>query len=370
MRRLLLVLHRWLGRLLILPMLLQASTGIVLAVAPAFDNLSGAAHSGIAGPPRQPSEVLAAALRAAPPGLQAMRYRPPGQAHEMAVIDLGRTGQRLPAMRMLIDPVSLVVVATDTHPDRVLRFVHRLHEVLLVPGPLGHQLIGWFGIGLLLMTATGIWNWWQRTGRWRGLAMIFRNARRFRLQLELHGLAGIWLAVMLLLQAVSGASMAFPETFAAMLGLPAPTRSGGHPHDPPKALDIDAVMARAISLAPHAEAVDIRLPGNSGRPLTVILRRNGSTLQPATIITMTPDASRVLTIQDPATQPFRAGILIWMRALHSATVLGPAWRVLVTVSGVALFLLSLTGGLMWLFRHRIQPRRAASAVVRRAAIPR
>jgi len=67
--------------------------------------------------------------------------------------------------RIRVDPVSL-----ETIPEKstdILPQIFFLHSTLLMKNREGRQLVGWLGLGMLVMGVSGLINWWPRRGQWR-----------------------------------------------------------------------------------------------------------------------------------------------------------------------------------------------------------
>ena len=355
-------LHRWIGLTVLLPILVMGASGTVLVVASCLESwqaprLSVAAPAQVDAP-----AVIAAAMRDAPDGLVAAHYMA-GAGFRPAAVDLARAGMRQPAQRVWVDPANFAVLARDVNPDGATGWVRRLHESLFVPMPIGRSLVGWFGVGLVLLVITGVPIWLPPRGRRVSGLRVARNARGARLLRELHSVVAIWLILPLAFQGISGVSMAFPVTIRAMLGLPAMRRpqAGGHEHAAP-APDIAAIVARAEAALPGTRVQELRLPNGSG-PATARLQRAGAMSgAPAPMVMIAADGSRVVRIDDPAQTPALAA-LGWLRALHTAAAGGPVWYALEGLAGLALPLLSVTGGALWLVRRRRRARQRTAALL-------
>ena len=349
--RVLRVSHRWLGLVLALPMLVQAVTGCVLVITPVWQAMRPvpAVRDGT---PQSASAMLAAAAQ---PRLAPVRFQP-GGGSKPAEIDLAVPGQREAQRQVLVDPVSLDILASR-ETSQAYRWVHSLHQDLLLPAIPGHAIIGWCGVGLLLLSLSGIVLWWPdaaRPARWRAAVTVRKGARGARLQRELHGAVGFWVSLMLLVMSASGLTLSFPQTVRAALGAPVglPIR-GGQGREAREPLDIDAVLARLVATEPDARIVELRLPNQPGAPVVARLQRPGSWAgTPPIIVTVDPAGRRVLSMQDPSTQKLALVSLGWLRALHYGDAFGLAWRVLVLLAGLAMPTLAATGTALWLLRRR------------------
>jgi len=352
-------LHRWMGLALSLPLLVTAVSGFILAGTPVWEELSEPPDSPAAGPVHTASAIIATS-RAASPGLTPVRYHPGSGPRSLAVVDLAKPAQRMPELRLVIDPVTLAVTRTVLRPGRFYRFMHGLHEQLLIPRAGGRAIVGWIGVGLLILSVIGLPLWWNT----RPMAVPRKKRRGLLLWHALHRGFGIWLAAMLILQAGSGIALAFPRTFRALAGLPDPgSRRGAH--GIAAAPDIDTALERARAAIPHARLLDLLLPSTAGRPAIAVFQPDGTRDGgPFARADIDLGEQRILTVQDPRSQNFGARLLCWARALHSGGGLGFPWRAATCVAGLTLPLFPVTGLAMWLMR-----RRGARASRSRVSIP-
>jgi uncharacterized iron-regulated membrane protein len=362
-------LHRWIGLALALPLILQALTGLILASDPFVASIEGiaSANGPLISPGNlrdvDPTAVLEAAAGAVEGGQTPSRLRvlPDG----IAAIDFSGPGQSQPVSQVGVDVVSMTAQWARQDPDSVYRWVHALHETLLL-GPMGRSIIGWIGVGLLLLALTGIPLWWPPRRRWH-TGFTVTTARGWRLQRELHGAAGIWMLLLLLLQSASGITLAFPQTVRMLVGLPDKPVRNTRPAadirvDPARA--IATGIAAAWAAVPNAALEDLRLPPVPGRPMIAILRPDNAWAgAPRVIVTMDPATAHVLSIQDPRNGPAGLSVLNWLRAAHEGGAAGPANRLLLCLFALALPLFPITGVAMWTLRRRRQRRAQAGAVV-------
>ena len=371
--------HRWIGLLLALPLLLQAATGLIMVVDPFEAAVQGVTSAGV--PLTAPDDlrnvdvesIVANARDAAAENLAPRRWRVlPG---DLVAVDFASPGRPAALEQVVVDAASHGVIAVRQNPDAVYRWVHSVHETLLM-GLAGRRIVGWIGVLLLVLAVTGIPLWWPPRGRIKAGFTVTRAAKGWRFHRELHGAAGAWVLALLLLQSVSGMALAFPKTAKALAdfatltqGQRAQSQNEQHQLDgrsdsrrpSAEAIPLDPTLLIAAALAaaqramPDAILEDLRLPAGPGRPITAILLpagyRQGT---PRAVVRMDPLTAQVLSTQDPRTQSFGAAVLDWMRALHEGAALGPGWRVVMTLFALALPLFPITGVMMWSLRQRVR----------------
>lgn len=338
-------LHRWFGITLALPLIIEATTGFILAITPVWDSLTALPPSSAIGPVGRPAAIISAA-HALALDLVPIRYHPGDDPRSPVSVDLALPRQRTTELRVLIDPVTLGAVATLVQPDEFYRSVRGLHERLLIPAFWGRSVIGWIGVGLLVLSISGVPIWWN-LGRRSTARSRLRGLPLWR---ELHRSVGICLAAVLAIQAVSGVALAFPQTFRSLLAAQTGLPVRRNQDVPPPVPDVDAILAQAFAAVTNARLRDLSLPSAAGMPAVVSLQPDTGGV-PA-VVFVDPLGQRVLAAQDPAGPAFGTTVLLWLRALHAGSSLGHIWRTLVCVAGLLLPLLPLSGLAMWSLRRR------------------
>ena len=187
----------------------------------------------------------------------------------------GPSGERV---RIDVDPVSL---QTYPNPETgFLRQVFFLHSTLLLRNREGRQLVGWFGVAMLVMAISGLVNWWPRRGRWRAGFTVARGARGYRLHRELHGAVGIWGLAVFVVVSFAGVYLSFPESVRSAVNLVLPARDlrGAasavrvEPVPGAEPLGIDAAVALARERVPDTALRLVFLPARPDQPIRVALR--------------------------------------------------------------------------------------------------
>jgi uncharacterized iron-regulated membrane protein len=368
-RRTLHWLHLWLGVLLCIPLVMLGLTGAILVFDHEIDALiAPSLHQAGTGPSRPAAAIIEAAERAAPAGQFPSFYAPPtvpGSSATVRFVQPGGAGG--PGAQVFIDPASLTVLGVRPGPDGFIAQVHRLHANLLIAGRDGRSLVGWLGVVMLAMGLSGLCLWWPGPGRWRAAFGVRPSARGVRLYRELHGAAGIWSLILLVIVSVSGVDLAFPETVSGVVGTVL-AGADARPAPPPKVspvpggqpIDMDRAVALATAAVPGATLRSAGLPARPDQPYRLgLVRRGTGDGAPVVTVFVDPWAARVAEIRDPAAYGTGLRLIAWQHAIHSGAGLGPVWRILVAACGLLPALFAVTGISMWLLKRSAR-RRAGS----------
>ena len=369
-RRLVGQLHLWVGLVLCLPLVMLGLTGSILVYEDELRGLIAAPRpAAAAGTPRAIDEIVAAARSAGPAGYAGLSYAAPNKSDGLAAVRLAPSGRSAGAgrLRIDVDPVSL---DTFSNPETgFFRQVFFLHSTLLLRNREGRQLVGWFGGAMLVMGFSGLVNWWPRRGGWRAGFAVARGASGFRLHRDLHGAAGIWGLVVLLIVSFGGVYLAFPESVRAALDPVLPARDlraaanavRVEPMNGAEPLGIDAAVTLARRDFPDAALRLVFLPAKPDQPYRVgLIPAGGDRRSPLITVLVDPWSRRVVEVLDPRRFSPGETVLAWQHALHAGQGLGPVWKLLVFLSGFLPLLFAVTGLAMWLLKGR---RRAAAAAI-------
>ncbi|MBX6369490.1 MAG: PepSY domain-containing protein, partial [Rhodospirillales bacterium] len=276
-------------------------------------------------------------------------------------------------LQVEVDPVSLEATAREPGSG-VLRQMARLHANLLIPGRLGRQIIGWFGVAMLVLGVSGLVLWWPKRDRWRAAFVVKRGAGRLRLLRDLHGAVGIWTLLVFLLVTFSGVFLAFPQSTGAVIASVFPARdlraaifaARVEPRGGAERIGIDRAIELARAAIPDGRLVSVALPVRPEQPYRIgLLPADYAEGGPIAWVLIDPWSARVLEILHPRDYTTGETIMAWQHGLHEGAGLGPIWRGLVFMSGFLPPLFVVTGIWMWLLKRRA--RRVATSRYRAAA---
>jgi uncharacterized iron-regulated membrane protein len=366
-------LHRWIGIALALLLVPIAVSGALLVW---HDHLDALIHPGryvVTGAQVvQPSKYLASAAAALDPGVAPAAVRfPADDGWPVIVMARGARTESGPPriVNVYLDPPTARVLDVVDFRSSLIGFLHRFHENLTIPEYSGRAIVGWAGVGMLILSLTGIWLWWPRSGaflpglRWRRTAFTTTN---------LHHLVGFWISIPLAVVSFTGIYLGFPQTARQVMASIAPmTPQGQRPGFGAIARDArltpEAALSAALTAQDGARAAVIFLPtanasgGERGRPVwRVQLRAAGSG---ETVTVLVDDRSGAVERMPEALAGDRAAQ--WMRWIHDGSRGGPVWQSAVFLTGVCPLVFAVTGVVMW-WRGR---RNRKELAVSRAASP-
>jgi len=362
LRRLWLNLHLWLGVGLLLVLAPLGVSGSILVWHDPLDRTLHAERYAVSRGAERPMAVYATAARQAFVGRAAlMQIRAPAAPGD-PVVAVGRivgppgAGGRPRTLNAWIDPPTGRVLATAEVAGGFTMVLHRFHGSLLAPG-VGRKIVGWLGWALFASSATGLWLWWPR----RGSLLRALHWRRGASQLfNLHHAMGFWLCLPLAVLSLTGVVIAFPQMAQCVIAPDAaPTAQRPRDAAPPLAAPGTALaeaLGAAQRLSPNARVAAVNWPQAGRHPTWRIELRSA----PAPTTVTVDDASG----RAEAAAQRRQGPdprLAWLRGVHDGSRLGPVWRGVICIAGLAPALLGFTGLIMWL-RRRGRERRLRDSV--------
>ena len=332
LRRLWLNVHLWIALGLVALLVPISISGGLLVWHDEIDSLINPKRYAVSGPQAslRPSDYLAKAEAAVAddptkPRATALRYPEPGWPVRVVMRAQPReAGARPRLVTAYLDPPTGKVLDVVDFRASLFGFLHVFHENLTIPEYSGRQIVGWAGVGMLILSLTGIWLWWPRGGNFlRGL----RWRRSSLFTFNLHHLLGFWISLPLAVVSATGIYLSFPQTAREAMSSIAPMAPQGQRGfgqvAQRTALTADQALAAAFTAEPNGKPVALFLPVQQrDRPLTwrTQISRAGS----GEIVTVTTDDSsgtnlagdraafgrprRLLDPVDPRRQPQRIAV--------------------------------------------------------------
>lgn len=288
-----------------------------------------------------------------------------------------------------------LIGAATLRPAGWPSFLYYLHYALIFPFGLGILLVGILGLAWAFESITGLYLTLPpklkrpKAGgakgrpflqRWATSWKISQGGNTNRFLLDLHRASGLWLWPLLMIFAVTGFALNLGGDYAAFV-----KRFAAYEHyqelppRPPLAaplFDPPVGWFEAADLGQRYFAREARAQGFTlGKPAALeyrsdlglyfflmhtsrdLLDAQGTpteTDSPATAATIAIDArdGRFLGLQLPTGQRAGNSVTSWLIALHLTAVGGRAWQVAVSLFGLAVVAISITGALLWWRRRK------------------
>ena len=355
LRRLWLNMHLWIALSLVALLIPISISGGLLAWHDEIDSVINPKRYAVSGPQAvlHPSEYLAQAEAAVAddptkPRATALRYPEPGWPMRVVMRAQPReAGARPRLVTAYLDPPTGKVLDVVDFRASLLGFLHVFHENLTIPEYNGRQIVGWAGVGMLILSLTGIWLWWPRGGnflrglRWRRSALFTFN---------LHNFLGLWISLPLAVVSATGIYLSFPQAAREAMSSIAPMTPQGQrgfgPVAQHTALTADQALAVALKAEPNGKPVALFLPVQQReRPPT--WRAQISHAGSGDIVTVMIDDHSGRA--SPATVPLSGDrAAAWIRWIHEGSRGGPVWAIAVTLTGAFPTIFAVTGIIMWL----------------------
>jgi len=355
LRRLWLNLHLWLGIGLAVLLVPISLSGSLLVWSDNVDALVNPARYAVtAGPSQPPSALLASAAAALGQGFQPIAVRMPEDAGWPATVTAReerrgeRAGGRPRLLTVYLDPATGRVLDKAEFRNSLVGFLHRFHENLTIPQYSGRSVVGWAGVGMLLLSLSGIYLWWPRSaGFLRGL----RWRRGPAVSFNLHHLFGFWIAIPLAVVSATGIYLGFPQQGRMLLSsvapLTPPERSAFNaPLLAVPRIDADRAMEIAQTGVAGTRVAAIFLPTQQSHAWRVQLRSGGSEVLTSVLV---DDRSGALSPMVPQSGDT---IAQWIRWIHEGSHFGVLWKLLVFLCGILPTVFVVTGTMIWLRQRK------------------
>lgn len=286
-------------------------------------------------------------------------------------------------------------------PKDLIAQIYFLHYALVLPELLGALVIGSVGliwafdcfVGFYLTLPPGRKSFFNR---WTTAWQIKRGSSANRVVYDLHRASSLWLWLLLLMFAWTGFALDLPAYYARVMNS---ITDYAHlqelQHRPPLAeplLDPPVDWYEALQLGQRYIAEQAHAQGfNVERPAALEYRRDLGTYfylahtsrdlrdgatptetdTTASAATVAIDArdGRLLGVQIPTGQRAANTFTSWIIALHVTSVFGRAWQIAVSLIGVLVGAITVTGVLIWWRkrRSRVRVREPASMAAKTLA---
>ncbi len=261
--------------------------------------------------------------------------------------------------QVLVDPYTAKVLGqrelTNLSADRasLMNLLGEVHGKLLL-GDAGRQWLGIVAVLWLLSLPLGLFLWWPGFNKLRLALTVRRNAGPARRNFDLHRVAGLYSVPVIGVIALSGIYMAWPVEVKQLVGTVLSVDGSSAPKIPATEgftrLDADAAVGVARRIFPDGELRRIGLPRRPGDAYAVSIRLPSEVRRPSTArSTVWIDSldGRALKVYDATQAAAGDAYLDWQTPLHTGSAFGLAGRIAVALAGLAAVLTCISGFLVW-----------------------
>lgn len=349
--------HLWMGLTLGLLLSVAGITGAILVYYVEIDRMLNPAVASASGPPDHDRAM--ATLRAAFPdkagpwrieldgrdGAIPVRYYDPPE----------RSGRAFAPMLAWLSPDGEQVLRRSYWGETAMTWIYDLHYRLLLERP-GGTIMGYAGLFMLVLLASGIWAWWPRDGRFAKAFAFRRHAPPVRSLRDWHKLAGVSASLVLLVIVGTGVMLELPKESDAVLEatLGPVDRLPEIVADPFETADIGPVAAVAAARAhlPDALPAWIETPPRVGGFYRVRVQVPGDPSRrfPHSYVWIDRSNGAVLGVADARRASASTVVTNWLHPLHDGSFGGSATRALLLLSGLVPSMLFVTGVSRWRIR--------------------
>jgi uncharacterized iron-regulated membrane protein len=373
--------HRWIGIGLLALLVPIAVSGALLVYHDELDALINPKRWAVSGPELalSPSQYMARAAASAPNEIITGLRLPQAPGHPVVVLARQQIDpaslQRPRLFSIYLDPPTGAVLDKVDFRRSLVGFLHIFHENLTIPQYSGRQIVGWAGVGMLILSLTGIWLWWPRRDV---LFAVLRWRRTPHLSSNLHYLLGFWISIPLAIVSLTGIYLSFPQTARMLTESIAPMQPKQQRNFAAAILDkrnltADDALRLAQATEPSARAASLFLPTVQGRSKGG--KREGasrgegpSPMWRVQLRSADHELVNVVVDDRQGTARRLPGPLAgnraaqWFRWIHEGSRGGPVWQFVVFLTGVFPVVFAVTGLLMW-WRGRRARKRVSDASV-------
>jgi uncharacterized iron-regulated membrane protein len=211
LRRMLFQIHLWTGISLGLYIFFISITGSVLVYrnelyvaatpAPQISNLDI---------PLLSEQALRQSVLDTYPGYTITRYE--DSREDQAAVEIWLENETLLIKRFYDPRTAEDIGSAERRGQMAVLTLIDLHESFMA-GQAGRQINGLVALFVVLLVLTGLIIWWPGVKRWRRSLHVRRGVKFKRMIWDIHSMIGIWCAVFILVFAVSGIYLCFPDIF-------------------------------------------------------------------------------------------------------------------------------------------------------------
>jgi uncharacterized iron-regulated membrane protein len=312
------------------------------------------------GTPRTLDELMAAVRRAHPDRKGSWTLELPRSPEQPLIAwyekPVETIGERYAPLMVAVNPYMGEVLASRYWGSTLRTWLVDLHTQLHLGG-FGWQAVGVCGIALFVSLLSGLYLWWPGVRRLPQSVRLRCGASLKVLMFDLHRLLGVVGCAALLVLAVTGISLSWPDLSESLLG----AKGMGHGDDGPdirstaessstRPVSLEEAVLLARGPFKRAAVRQIATPSGPGGTYRVTFRQyfEVNDRHPMTQVWIDQYSGQIREVRNPARFTVAQTALTWLWPVHTGEALGGWGQVGWFLAGLILPLLYVTGLTRWL----------------------
>lgn len=343
--------HKFIGLVIAVLVVIQALTGVVLIYGSDLSNwLSASSDIRVERSPEGQGkrlDLVVELLGKNYPDWSANRIEFPSKGGESYLATLVDPSGENQLIQVSLDPPTTKVPDSSV---RVLSTIKQIHTSLFA-GSIGESFVGVIGLLVAATSIIGLVISWKALRHPRKLFKVDFGINRVRTYFELHRVIGILAFPFIVILSLTGFAIVFTPELGVMMGIEPATTSkyieGQSTKRPSELLN----LARAEF--PGLAVRNVRLRPADGAVYRVVFQRNTVFGEaPSHQVWINPQSGEITHEKD--TERLRGGesLLGWVYFIHTGTGVGRSGQLVVLVTGIFIIILSIAGLALWATRRR------------------
>lgn len=274
--------------------------------------------------------------------------------------------------RVFINPYSGKVQSVENTKTEFFQVVLQLHMNLLLGKKLGHQIIAFSVLFFTIICISGLILWWPKKCKRKALKPNFTikfNANRKRLNYDLHNVLGFYVLPLALLFCFTGLVFSFPSFKKAVTNSfnaldPKETVDANLAAIPqPTANILDNGLYYVLAKHPQADQYSIRLQKEELEPKDIQVRLKENKTSDFYRYYFNTKSGQLEEIKSSNNQQLGSKITSMNYDLHTGTIGGLATKFLAFFAALICASLTITGFIIWLNKTQKAKKKTKKSLV-------
>jgi len=266
--------------------------------------------------------------------------------------------ERYAPLMVSINPYTAEVVMSRFWGQTLTTWLLDLHTQLLLDQQ-GWNVVGILGFLLMFSIISGLYLWWPGLRKMVSALKIHHSAGLIRLLFDLHRLIGLFSAAVLLVLALTGFFLSFPEVTERLIGTSGMQHgetgrtiaSTAIPNNHPTGLSAASFVAQGPF--PKARLRRVTTPAGDTGIYRINLRQGFEINQrhPYTTVWVDRWSGQIKEVRNPTQFSKGETAATWIWPLHTGEAVGTTGRFIWFLAGQSLFFLYVSGLMRWLYQR-------------------